>query len=140
MKSGKDAASEGIRTAQAQALLDLAATTAQRSAASDAPGATAEVLLAADLNAEAQVDPKIGDPLAYRAIRSHALGLCSAYAAMPGAVPMDGASLEPPYTTWKRRPKGEIKRTIDFIFHGSKLNVAALLNMPQEDEMPDERV
>lgn len=141
LKPGKDATSEMMRAEQAQALLDLATTVIGKGLTGEEEAPTSPVvLIAGDLNAEPRVAEKIGEPLAYRAIRSHALGLSSAYASMPGALPMDGGWLEPPYTTWKRRPKGEVKRTIDFIFYTGSLHLQSLLALPQEQEMPDERV
>ena len=42
----------------------------------------------------------------------------------PSKFRLDTRSEEPTYTTWKIRPKGEIKRTIDYIFHSSSLLAA----------------
>lgn len=46
-------------------------------------------------------------------------------------------SEEPTYTTWKIRPKGEIKRTIDYIFHSSSLRASSLLSLPSDAEMAE---
>ncbi|CAL1154173.1 unnamed protein product [Cladocopium goreaui] len=73
-------------------------------------------------------DSKIGAPLAYAAALRHPLQLRSAYAT---------GSEEPTYTTWKIRPKGEIKRTIDYIFHSSSLRASSLLSLPSDAEMAE---
>lgn len=131
LKSGKDPASEAERATQVRQLLD----NAKNLAAGGAP-----VVVGADLNAEPITSAKIGNPLAYPTVLGHELGLRSAYAEGAGA--LGGESLrEAPYTTWKRRPnKGEVKRTIDFIFYSSPLQPLALLEVPDEARMPEARL
>ncbi|CAK9074090.1 cGMP-dependent protein kinase [Durusdinium trenchii] len=119
LSSGKTPDAEEVRAQQVTKLLDSL----------EALGAD-HILLAGDLNAVPVADGKIGDPLAYWKTLSHSLSLTSAYA----------RPQEPAYTTWKLRPKGEIKRSIDYIFHSSSLIPTALLALPSDDEMPPERL
>lgn len=118
--SGKDAIAEARRSEECSKLLDLLAELAAD-----------HVIFAGDLNAMPVADSKIGAPLAYSAALRHPLQLRSAYAT---------GSEEPTYTTWKIRPKGEIKRTIDYIFHSSSLRASSLLSLPSDAEMAPERL
>ncbi|CAK0803134.1 unnamed protein product, partial [Prorocentrum cordatum] len=146
LRSGKTAEAERERAAQVGALLDLAAELAERWAGG--PGGAVPLVLGADLNAVPQADGRAGPPLAYGAALAHPVGLRSAYGGAccrsEGAERLDlgGGALEAPYTTWKLRPKkGEIRRTVDFIFHSAAdLEVAALMELPRADEMPPERL
>eukprot|EP00450_Noctiluca_scintillans_P032992 CAMPEP_0194539628 /NCGR_PEP_ID=MMETSP0253-20130528/79631_1 /TAXON_ID=2966 /ORGANISM="Noctiluca scintillans" /LENGTH=274 /DNA_ID=CAMNT_0039385921 /DNA_START=174 /DNA_END=998 /DNA_ORIENTATION=- len=133
LTAGKTASIEAKRAMEAQELLH----NVQR--ISDGM----PVLLAGDLNALPVPDAKIGEPLAYRCVLDHPLDLQSAYVKSPvsaKSLSAVGGFLEPPYTTWKKRPEGEIRRTIDFIFHSSCFKVVALLEMPTEKDLPAERV
>lgn len=68
------------------------------------------------------------------AMLEHNLGLTSVYALLN-----DARGVEPKYTTWKRRPKGEIKRTIDYLFFTSQLHPVGHYKLPTEAEVPPER-
>eukprot|EP00435_Cladocopium_sp_Y103_P002399 s3079_g1.t1 len=120
MTSGKDESAEAQRSEEVSKLLDLLA-----------EFAADHVIFACDLNAMPVVDSKIGAPLAYSSALRHPLHLRSAYAT---------GSAEPTYTTWKIRPKGEIKRTIDYIFHSSSLRPSSILSLPSDAEMAPERL
>ena len=122
LKSGKTEIAEKQRCAQMTSLLELLARM------SCAAGA---VIVACDLNAVSVPDGKIGEPLAYAAALSHHLKLQSCYAR---------SSVEPEFTTWKLRPKGEVKRTIDYVFHSPSLRPEAILQLPDASEMPQERL
>ena len=122
LKSGKTEVAEKQRCDQMVSLLDLL---------SRLSAPACGVILACDMNAVSIPDGKIGDPLAYAAALSHELSLQSSYAE---------SSKEPEFTTWKLRPKGEVKRTIDYILHSPSLCVAALLKLPSEVEMPKSRL
>eukprot|EP00434_Breviolum_minutum_P006673 symbB.v1.2.005891.t1/scaffold329.1/size228424/1 len=118
LKSGKTTEAEEARSEQVAKLLDIL-----KEQSAD------HVIFAGDLNAVSVTDTTIGAPLAYAAVLRHPLHLRSAYANELG---------EPEYTTWKLRPKGEIKRCIDYIFHSSSLTSASILSPP--DKMPSERL
>ncbi|CAE7033926.1 noct [Symbiodinium sp. KB8] len=122
LKSGKTEVAEKQRRDQMVSLLDLLSRLSVPACG---------VILACDMNAVSIPDGKIGDPLAYTAALSHELRLQSSYAE---------SSKEPEFTTWKLRPKGEVKRTIDYILHSPSLCVAALLKLPSEAEMPKSRL
>ena len=122
LKSGKTEVAEKQRRDQMASLLDLLSRMS-----TPAHG----VIVACDMNAVSVPDGKIGDPLAYTAALSHDLQLKSSYAE---------SSKEPEFTTWKLRPKGEVKRTIDYILHSPSLCLAALLKLPSEAEMPKARL
>lgn len=118
LKAGKDEASERVREAQARELLDRLQELA----------AGAPVVLAADFNAEPVASAESGTALALPAALCHPLGLVTAY---PHA----------PYTTWKRRPKGEVCRVIDYIlFSREQLRLVAVLEVPPAEEVPTERL
>merc|ERR1719298_63029 len=113
---GKDAESESIRASQGSEMLAALQNMVD--------GSSVPMIIAADLNAEPNKADKIGDPLAYNVFLDHSVGLRSAYQA-------------PMYTTWKRRPKGEVKRVIDYIFFSpSLLSLQSHLALLTEDEMP----
>ena len=122
LKAGKTEAAEKQRREQLISLLEILSRMSR-----SAQG----IILACDLNAVSTEDEKIGKPLAYTAALSHELMLRSSYAE---------SSKEPDFTTWKLRPKGEVKRTIDYIFHSPSLCPAALLKLPEPSEMPQERL
>ncbi|XP_050542104.1 nocturnin isoform X3 [Daktulosphaira vitifoliae] len=62
------------------------------------------------------------------------------------SLPLDSAykvsGSEPPYTSWKiRGGEGEVMHTIDYIFYTKqKLTVSAILNMPTEKDVGENRV
>lgn len=67
----------------------------------------------------------------YEAVASHELGFRSAYGP-------DGAESEPEFTTWKFRPSGECKHTIDYIWYrASHLEARRLLALPSEADIGD---
>jgi len=118
LKSGKDEASERARQAQVEELLGRLQELA----------AGAPVVLAADFNTEPGASAESGPALALPAALRHPLGLCSAYPAAP-------------YTTWKRRPKGEVCRVIDYVlFSQAQLRLVAVLDVPAAEEVPSERL
>jgi len=115
---GKDEAAELRRHSQVKQLLDHI----QRFSG------PVPVILATDLNAEPVATEKGGLPRAVPAVLEHQLGLQSAY-------------IDPPYTTWKRRPKGEVCRVIDYMFFTVEaFQRVALLSLPSSEEMPEERL
>ena len=122
LKSGKTEAAEKQRCQQMVSLLDYL---------SRMSCTACGIIMACDMNAVSVPDGKIGEPLAYRAALSHELTLQSSYAE---------SSKEPEFTTWKLRPKGEVKRTIDYIFHSPSLRPQGLLQLPPESAMPQERL
>mmetsp|Transcript_12094 Transcript_12094/g.22193 ORF Transcript_12094/g.22193 Transcript_12094/m.22193 type:complete len:335 (+) Transcript_12094:43-1047(+) len=124
LASGKDKASEEER--QSQALLLL--TQLQRISTDWRPSLT---LICADLNATPAPFDKVQEPLAYPALMQSALKFQSAY--------MGEDAMEPPYTTWKKRKKGEIKRTIDFIFYAGSVQLLRRYELPKEEQVPPER-
>lgn len=118
LNSGKDPASESVRASQVMELLAHVSVIA-----SGVP-----VVLGADFNAEPGTAAKTGPALALPAALGHELQLGTAYA-------------NPRYTTWKKRPKGEVCRVIDYILFTEKLlKLVALLNLPEPEEMPPERL
>jgi len=125
LRSGKDAAAESIREAQIKEVL----TVLQDFAEGPEGGSRVPIILGADLNAEPSATEKVGEPLCLQAAQHHALKMRSAYP-------------DPKYTTWKRRPKGEICRVIDYILSSEapELRVSALLDLPDDFIMPEERL
>merc|ERR1712216_827437 len=89
LASGKTAEAEKERREQAMQLLETATRFASNS----------PLILGGDLNAE-PLKSKGGEPLTYRAVMEHNLGVTSVYALLN-----DVRGVEPKYTTWKRRPK-----------------------------------
>ena len=60
------------------------------------------------------------------------LPLMSAYESATGS--------EPTFTTWKIRPRGEVKHTIDYVWHSKDLGVAQCLKVPQDEDVGDDRL
>ncbi|XP_070553916.1 nocturnin-like [Ptychodera flava] len=86
------------------------------------------VIFCGDFNAE--TSEKV-----YGAFKESDLGLDSAYKLLS-----EDGSEEPPYTTWKIRPSGEMKHTIDYMWYSKeKLNVHAVLELPTESQLGDGR-
>lgn len=87
------------------------------------------LLLSGDFNA----DPS--EPV-YHSVTSHEeLRLSSAYKA--GQYTGDGTA---DYTTWKVRETGEQKYVLDYIFHSAGLQPVAVLEMPTEAEVGENRL
>merc|ERR1711924_271489 len=87
-----------------------------------------------DFNATPEPYDAIEEPLCYRALSNHPMNLKSAYAVSLGGE-------EPPCTTWKRRPTGEICRVTDYIFFSAEsLEPTGILGIPTEEGMPYERL
>jgi len=119
---GKTTKDEQGRALQAIKMLDVAV--------GAGVGAGLPAIVMGDYNAQPHQDSKIGDPLAYSATLKHSgLALSSAYA--------DALGEEPECTTWKRRPKSEIKRTIDYIFHTKELKTTQILKIPEREDMSE---
>lgn len=120
---GKTEKDEAGRECQAIKTLDVAA----------AAGGGLPTLVMGDYNAQPDKDDKIGKPCAYSATINHAgIDLTSTYA--------DALGGEPEYTTWKRRPppKGEVKRTIDYMFHTKEFKTTQILKLPLREDMDEE--
>lgn len=143
LKAGKTQKFEQIRLKQARQLKTLIQSCTEIKLWCSPP----EVLLCADMNAEAKVKPpeQEGEPLAYRHLRNRVgapdggVPLDSAYSLLPDGVEMD-QGFEPEYTTLKLRPTGKVKRTIDYMLHSRSLKAVALLKIPTKKEMPPELI
>ncbi|KAG5845298.1 hypothetical protein ANANG_G00137320 [Anguilla anguilla] len=82
------------------------------------------LLVCGDFNAEPGED-------VYRLFSTSGLGLDSAYKRLSA----DGRS-EPPYTTWKIRPSGESRHTLDYIWYSRRdLRVDSVLDLPSEEQI-----
>ncbi|KAJ8391011.1 hypothetical protein AAFF_G00097890 [Aldrovandia affinis] len=109
---------ERLRSAQGSDLLQSlqAATRGQHG---DVP-----LLVCGDFNAEPSEE-------VYRRFAASSLGLDSAYKRLSA----DGQT-EPPYTTWKIRPSGESRHTLDYIWYSSRaLSVDSVLELPTEEQI-----
>ncbi|KAK3535580.1 hypothetical protein QTP70_017118 [Hemibagrus guttatus] len=72
----------------------------------------------------------------YRSFLNSPLGLDSAYRTLSA----DGSS-EPPYTTWKIRPSGESRSTLDYVWYSRHgFSVDAVLSMPSEEQIGPDRL
>ncbi|XP_036372407.1 nocturnin-like isoform X2 [Megalops cyprinoides] len=87
------------------------------------------LLVCGDFNAEPSED-------VYRRFASSSLGLDSAYKQLSA----DGQT-EPPYTTWKIRPSGEVCHTLDYIWYSRcALSVNAVLDFPTAEQIGPNRL
>ncbi|KAM9470125.1 nocturnin isoform 2-T2 [Clarias gariepinus] len=87
------------------------------------------LLVCGDFNAEP------GEEV-YRRFLDSPLGLDSAYRTLSA----DGVT-EPSYTTWKIRPSGECRTTLDYVWYSRHgFNVDAALGMPSEDQIGPDRL
>ncbi|KAM9375495.1 nocturnin-like [Pholidichthys leucotaenia] len=87
------------------------------------------LVVCGDFNAEPSED-------VYHRFSSSPLGLSSAYTLLSS----DGQS-EPAYTTWKIRPSGESRSTLDYIWYShNALQVESLLDIPTEEQIGPDRL
>ncbi|CAN9514546.1 unnamed protein product [Ophioblennius macclurei] len=87
------------------------------------------LVVCGDFNAEPSED-------VYRRFSSSPLGLDSAYKLLSS----DGQT-EPAYTTWKIRPSGESRGTLDYIWYSREaLSVDGLLDIPTEEQIGPDRL
>ncbi|XP_035280295.1 nocturnin-like isoform X1 [Anguilla anguilla] len=114
---------EGLRSAQGS---DLLRSLREAGGGGDDGGGGdgAPLLVCGDFNAEPGED-------VYRLFSTSGLGLDSAYKRLSA----DGRS-EPPYTTWKIRPSGESRHTLDYIWYSRRgLRVDSVLDLPSEEQI-----
>lgn len=121
---------ERLRSAQGSDLLqNLRGITSQgRRRSEESPGAM-PLIVCGDFNAEPSEE-------VYRRFSSSALGLNSVYKLLSS----DGQK-EPAYTTWKIRPSGESRSTLDYIWYShDALRVESLLDIPTEEQIGPDRL
>lgn len=121
---------ERLRSAQGADLLQrLRSITSQCGSHSDTAPGRIPLVVCGDFNAEPTED-------VYRRFNSSPLGLNSAYKLLSS----DGQT-EPAYTTWKIRPSGESRNTLDYIWYSrDALSVECLLNIPTEEQIGPDRL
>ncbi|XP_068444335.1 nocturnin-like [Clinocottus analis] len=122
---------ERLRSAQGADLLRrLSGITTQSGEVEPAAASPAvPLVVCGDFNAEPSED-------VYRRFSSSALGLNSAYKLLSA----DGQT-EPAYTTWKIRPSGESRGTLDYIWYSrDALSVQRLLDIPTEEQIGPDRL
>lgn len=114
---------ERLRSAQGADLLQ-----SLRSITSRSPGPL-PLVVCGDFNAEPTED-------VYHRFSSSPLGLDSAYTLLS----QDGHT-EPAYTTWKIRPCGESRGTLDYIWYSRDgLSVRSVLDIPTEEQIGPDRL
>ncbi|XP_056346209.1 nocturnin [Oenanthe melanoleuca] len=92
-------------------------------------GAKIPLIVCGDFNAEPTEE-------VYREFSNSSLNLNSAYKLLSP----DGQS-EPPYTTWKIRPSGECRHTLDYIWYSQHaLNVTSALGLLTEEQIGPNRL
>lgn len=92
-------------------------------------GAKIPLIICGDFNAEPTEE-------VYREFSNSSLNLNSAYKLLSP----DGQS-EPPYTTWKIRPSGECRHTLDYIWYSKHaLNVNSALGLLTEEQIGPNRL
>ena len=133
---------ERLRSAQGADLLHRLRTITCRAASSsstatctvdsDASGGLSEdlpLVVCGDFNAEPSED-------VYRRFLSSPLRLDSAYKLLSS-----DRQTEPAYTTWKIRPSGESRSTLDYIWYShDSLSVETLLDIPSEEQIGPDRL
>lgn len=120
---------ERLRGAQGADLLRHIHRLVQRHAGAGAAPPGVPLLVCGDFNAVPAED-------VYRHFSASPLGLESAYKKLSA----DGLS-EPEYTTWKIRPSGECRATLDYIWYSrSTLRVDAILDLPSEEQIGPNRL
>ncbi|KAK0151155.1 Nocturnin [Merluccius polli] len=127
---------ERLRSAQGADLLHRLRTITCRAATctvdSDASGGLSEdlpLVVCGDFNAEPSED-------VYRRFLSSPLRLDSAYKLLSS-----DRQTEPAYTTWKIRPSGESRSTLDYIWYShDSLSVETLLDIPSEEQIGPDRL
>lgn len=124
---------ERLRSAQGADLLQsLRSITSQggsSSSQSDAVHGSVPLVVCGDFNAEPSED-------VYRRFSSSPLGLNSAYKLLSS-----DRQTEPAYTTWKIRPSGESRGTLDYIWYTrDALSVECLLDIPTEEQIGPDRL
>lgn len=123
---------ERLRSAQGADLLQrLRSITSQGGSVSQSEAAPGSIplVVCGDFNAEPTED-------VYRRFSSSPLGLNSAYKLLSS----DG-QMEPAYTTWKIRPSGESRSTLDYIWYThDALSVECLLDIPTEEQIGPNRL
>ncbi|XP_030419765.1 nocturnin isoform X1 [Gopherus evgoodei] len=92
-------------------------------------GAEIPLIICGDFNAEPSEE-------VYKEFSNSSLNLNSAYKLLSA----DGQS-EPPYTTWKIRPSGECRHTLDYIWYSQHaLNVNSALGLLTEEQIGPNRL
>lgn len=90
---------------------------------------TVPLFVCGDFNAEPSEE-------VYRRFLNSPLGLDSAYRTLSA----DGSS-EPSYTTWKIRPSGESRSTLDYVWYSRHgFSVDAVLSIPSEEQIGPDRL
>lgn len=93
------------------------------------PDSALPLVVCGDFNAEPTED-------VYRRFSCSPLGLDSAYKLLS----VDGRT-EPSYTTWKIRPSGESRSTLDYIWYSrDTLSVRSILDIPSEEQIGPDRL
>lgn len=123
---------ERLRSAQGadllQRLRSITCPDGRGSRGEAAPG-NLPLVVCGDFNAEPTED-------VYRRFSCSTLGLNSAYKLLSS----DGQT-EPAYTTWKIRPSGESRSTLDYIWYThDALSVECLLDIPTEEQIGQDRL
>uniref|UniRef100_A0A8C7XSL5 Nocturnin n=2 Tax=Oryzias sinensis TaxID=183150 RepID=A0A8C7XSL5_9TELE len=119
---------ERLRSAQGADLLQSLCSITSRGG-NRAPSGTTPLVVCGDFNAEPSED-------VYKRFSCSPLGLTSAYTLLSS----DGHT-EPPYTTWKVRPSGESRSTLDYIWYTpAALSIESLLDIPSEEQIGPDRL
>lgn len=126
---------ERLRSAQGADLLHSLNSITARGGASaggghcEEAGSGVPLVVCGDFNAEPSEE-------VYRRFTSSPLGLDSAYKLLS----CDGQA-EPAFTTWKIRPSGESRSTLDYIWYSKEaLSVDSLLDLPSEEQIGPDRL
>lgn len=121
---------ERLRSAQgADFLQKLQRIISQNGGHCTAMSGSIPLVVCGDFNAEPTED-------VYKRFSSSPLGLNSAYKLLSS-----DRQTEPAYTTWKIRPSGESRSTLDYIWYtGDSLSVEQLLNIPTEEQIGPDRL
>ncbi|XP_068182381.1 nocturnin isoform X2 [Antennarius striatus] len=123
---------ERLRSAQGADLLQSLCSITSQGGNGTRMGATQSavpLVVCGDFNAEPTED-------VYRRFSSSPLGLNSAYKLLS----CDGQT-EPPFTTWKIRPTGESRSTLDYIWYThDALSVDSVLDIPTEEQIGPDRL
>uniref|UniRef100_H3D9S2 Nocturnin n=1 Tax=Tetraodon nigroviridis TaxID=99883 RepID=H3D9S2_TETNG len=121
---------ERLRSAQgADFLQKLQRMISQNGGQRRAMSGSIPLVVCGDFNAEPTED-------VYKRFSSSPLGLSSAYKLLSS-----DKQTEPAYTTWKIRPSGECRSTLDYIWYtGDSLSVEQLLDIPTEEQIGPDRL
>lgn len=136
LKAEKTQRTEEIRALQIQQLMSKI-TNVKDQLILNSPSSLVDIVVCGDFNSPPSDQNGI-QAKCFPEVCNHPLRLCSVFQKLELDQKLNVDSF---YTTWKIRPKGEVKWCIDYVMHSAALGVMSVSSVPTEqDGLPDCRL